>query len=76
MRRPTKENKVRLNLLLTERTKNHLEELREISGADSIGEVVRRSAAVYDLFLREYSNNDIITLETPDGLKEKMRIIP
>ena len=45
MRTKSKEKKVPLNLLLTKRTREQLEDLKVLSGTDSLGEVVRRSVA-------------------------------
>lgn len=68
-----KSEKVRLNLEVPPAVRERLERLRDVSGADTMTEVVRRSLEVYEVLLNRSPGEEII-LRMPDG-KEKVVIL-
>ena len=48
------EARVRLNLDLSERTREQLEDLRKMTNADSMSEVIRRALCIYDYLWQEH----------------------
>lgn len=68
--------KARLNLELPERVRARLEQLRMMSEADSITEVVRRALAVYDVLLTAVrERGERLILRSSDGTEREV-IIP
>ena len=67
--------KVRLNLDLTPRAKELLEDLQRRTEATSLVEVVRRAIALYDLAVTHTQQQGSISLEAADGTKERLRIL-
>jgi hypothetical protein len=68
------EAKVRLNLDLTPRAKEMLEELQSRTDAASLVEVVRRALAFYD-WLASRKDEGTIVLEKPDGTRETLHFL-
>jgi hypothetical protein len=68
------EERVRLNLDLTEMTMKRLESVRVRTGADSKTEVIRRAIQIYDAFLTMTAGGSII-LRHKDGTEEKILIL-
>ncbi|MCX6714194.1 MAG: ribbon-helix-helix protein, CopG family [Candidatus Uhrbacteria bacterium] len=66
----TKERR-RLNLDLTEQTRERLDRLRIQTEADSLTEVIRRALTVYEALL-ERSENHIVSIRLPDKTIEKI----
>ena len=60
----------RLNLLTTKEVRQKMEELQAKMGADSLGEVIRRSMAVYDYLLRENEKGSKLVVRSKQGEKE------
>jgi hypothetical protein len=52
-----KQPTIRLNLDMLAEIKSQLEELRDLTHADSMSEVIRRALAVYDLVLSRNTND-------------------
>ena len=72
-RRASTTEKVRLNLNLSKRVNDRLEELRDETDADSITEVIRRSIAVYDHLLSEHKDNKAeIVLRLANGEERQL----
>lgn len=70
------EARSRLHLELPERVRNRLEEIRVLSEADSLTEVVRRALAVYDVLLVAVRDRkETVVLRSEDG-KERELVIP
>lgn len=65
----------RLDLELPERVRARLEELRTMSGADSLTEVVRRALATYDVLLTaSRERGDVIVVRSRDGTEREVFI--
>lgn len=69
------EPKIRLNLDLTPRAKELLEDLQARTEAASLVEVVRRAIALYDVAVEHAQNKGSFILESADGTREKLRIL-
>jgi len=67
---PKRKKSRRLNLGLNEEAHKRLEELRDLTGAASLVEVIRRSLAVYDFICRETKNGGKLFIRTDDEEKE------
>ncbi len=65
-RQAPKTEKVRLNLEVHPAVRDRLERLRDVSGADTLTEVVRRALAVYEVLLEREARAEII-LRSPNG---------
>jgi hypothetical protein len=75
-RAPTNDPKARLHLELPERVRARLEQLRVMTEADTITEVVRRALAVYDVLMTAVrERGDKVILRSADGSEREM-IIP
>ena len=69
------EGKVRLNLEVPKKLRNQLDDLVARSDATNLTEVVRRSLALYDLFLEHSSDGGDVLFRYPDGTSEVLRIL-
>jgi hypothetical protein len=67
--------KVRLTLDLPAKVRERMEEIRELSGADTLTEVVRRALAVYDLVIKHTAKGGRILLEG-DGETKVLEVVP
>jgi hypothetical protein len=65
----------RLNLEMNEAVRDRLEELRDITQADSLSEVIRKSLAVYDLLSAERANGAKTYLRYKDGTERELVIL-
>ena len=74
-RKADPEGKVRLNLEVPKKLRNQLDDLVARSDATNLTEVVRRSLALYDLFLEHSSEGGDILFRYPDGTSEVLRIL-
>jgi len=54
--------------------RERLEQLRELSSADTLSEVIRRSLAVYDALLTTTANGGSVVLRKADGTEERLLI--
>jgi hypothetical protein len=72
--RPHKnEPKARLHLELPERVRRRLEQLRVLSEADTITEVVRRALAVYDVLVTAVKvRKERVFLRADDGTEREV----
>jgi len=77
MGRPLRtENRVRLHVDLPKIVKEHVEELRVLTNAESLGEVFRRAIAVYDLLVTETRDGkSVVVLRDRDGREREIVII-
>lgn len=76
MPRPRRENKkVRLNLDMPETVKERLEEIRDVTYADSMSEVVRRALAVYELVTRETARGSVFIVRSSNGSERQVEIL-
>jgi len=73
-RKKREEERIRLNLDLSEITTNRLESVRVRTNADSKTEVVRRAIQIYDALLTMSANGSIIFRDT-DGTEQKILIL-
>jgi hypothetical protein len=69
------EEKIRLNLDLSLRVKNQLDELRTRTDAPSLSEVIRRSVACYDLLTEHCGEGGALVLRHPDGTEETLVLL-
>lgn len=70
-----RQTRVRLNLELSERVRNRLDELQRISGAASVSEVIRRALALYDLATVERGRGTQLVLVHEDGREERILLL-
>lgn len=76
MPRPSrKQPKIRLNLDMPAEIKSQLEELRDLTHADSMSEVIRRALAVYDFLLSERANGTTTVLRHGDGTETQLQLM-
>ena len=68
-------SKVRLNLEIPQSVRDRLDDLRELSEAESLTAVIRRSLAVYDLLLHHHESNGQVILRGEDGSEETLKIL-
>lgn len=64
--------KSRLNLDLPERVRERLEDLRDVTSAESMTEVIRRALAVYDALIMAQEEGDIIIIRTREGQETRV----
>ncbi len=75
-RRASAEPKIRLNLELPERLRGRLEQLRVMSEADTITEVVRRAVALYDAMMSAMKERgEKVILRGADGSERELLIL-
>lgn len=73
---PKKKPKRRLNLEMSEKVSDRLENLKKVTDADSLSEVIRKSVAVYDHLWNEKSRkNAEVIVRLPDGTEEKLVLL-
>lgn len=63
--------KVRLNLEITEKTRERLEKIKAAIEADSITEVIRRMAIIYETLLDARKHGKIL-FESVDGIQQEL----
>jgi hypothetical protein len=69
-RRPAQQDRSRLSLILTKRTRERLEGLQKASDAESMAEVIRRALALYEDALAHERNGGVIMFEYPESSKK------
>ena len=75
-RRASAEPKVRLSLELPERLRGRLEQLRVMSEADTMTEVVRRAVALYDALISAIrGRGEKVILRDADGTERELLIL-
>lgn len=67
--------KIRLNLDMPAGTKQQLEDLRDMTHADSMSEVIRRALALYDFLWQEKQNGATTIIRAKDGSEQKLPLI-
>ena len=73
MTRPANsDDRARLNIELARRLRERLDELRALTEADSVTEVVRRALAIYDVLV---SRGDKVILRSADGTERELLIL-
>lgn len=72
MARPVREPKVRLNLDIPVATRERLERLQAMTGAETMTEVVRRTLVAYEDILK--ADGEVIIREE-DGRERKLKFI-
>ena len=55
---------------MSEESRKRLENLRELTDADSFGEVIRRALSVYEYLWQESSSGEQVVLKGPKGERE------
>lgn len=66
----------RLSLEISEEVSETLENLRRVTNAESLTEVIRRSLAVYDhLWSEKDQRGAVVYLRLPDGSEEKLVLL-
>jgi hypothetical protein len=60
----------RLNLEMTEDSRKKLEDLRTLTNADSLSEVIRRALAVYDFIWQEKASGRKLLVKDSEGERE------
>lgn len=77
MPRPARtEARVRLHLELPERVRERLEELREMTEADTVTEVVRRALSFYDALVTAKNEDGVtVVVRGKDG-RERELLLP
>lgn len=66
--------KIRINIEVSPRVRRKLGELKELTGARSLTEVIRRSFALYDMVVSESRKGNVLILEHEDGRQERVVI--
>lgn len=67
--------KTRLNLDLTPKVRERLDDLQAKTDASSLVEVIRRALAVYDMFLDHERNGGKTVLQNADGSREIVKLL-
>lgn len=76
MARPAKNKETsRLNLEVSLSVRERLDQLRDLSDADSLTEVIRSALAVYEVVLQEVKRGGEVILCSPDGVQRKLVIV-
>ena len=74
-RPPRTREKTRLNLELSKSVRERLDHLKDLSDADSLTEVIRRAAAVYEVLLEQREEGAETIVRYKDG-RERMVLLP
>ena len=64
-----------MNLELPQSVRDRMDDLRELSEAESLTAVIRRSLAVYDILLRHFKSDGKVILRAEDGSEETLTIL-
>ena len=77
MPRPSKKaDTVRLNLEITQGTKERLDRLQEATEARSMVEAISRALAVYETLVREHEQGSDIVVRRKDGRELNLLLVP
>ncbi len=68
MKRP----KVRLNLLVALETRKRLERLVNLTGADSMTEVIRRALMLFEILVSARKEGDSVVVRAKDGSEREL----
>ncbi len=66
---------IRLSLDLKPAIKDQLDDLQKRIGAPTLVEVIRKSLALYELFVEHEKSGGKVILENPDGSRERLKIL-
>ena len=66
-------DKVRLNMEVRPEVRQRLEQLQEVSGADTMVEVVRRALSFYDLMHKYRDGDGAVRVVSPGG--DELRVV-
>lgn len=72
MTRKTKDTKVRLNIVLDERSRENLTELQMKTSADSLSETIRRALQLYEYIFDKTEDGAEFILKEKDGEQYKI----
>jgi len=76
-RSPNTELKIRLNLELPIQVRERLEEIRVLSEAESVTEVIRRALSIYDLLLNmTVKEHGKVIIRSIDGTERELLLVP
>ena len=75
MVRPTRPEKVRLNLDIHPDQKTKMEELRDRARIESLSEVVRRSVSIYLEIMKANERGEMLYLRGKDGVERQILIL-
>jgi hypothetical protein len=67
-----KEPKTRMNLDIPAEVRSNLEDLRDLTHADSMSEVIRRALAVYDFLWHEKAKGASTFIRSRDGNEREL----
>lgn len=70
-----KPKKFRLNLEFPAETEQRLRELKERSESTTVTEVIRKSLALFNLYLNQTKAGRALVFRDPDGSEEKLTIL-
>lgn len=70
-----KDEPARLNLKMSQATRQQLEHLQVRTGADTLTEVIRRALAVYDLLIEEKDKGATPVLRSEDGKERELVLL-
>ncbi len=69
--------KTRLNLAISPQVKARLDDIQQLTGADSMTEVIRRALAVYERIVEMDKDGCKLRVEDPNGkVLDRLRIWP
>ena len=66
------EPRVRLNIEVSDRVRGRLDRVKDLTEADSVTEVIRRSASVYEALLLMVVKGGKLVLKLPDGTEQDL----
>jgi hypothetical protein len=71
----TKDEKVRLNLLMPQKTKQLIDDLQDRTGAGSMSEIIRRALALLDVVTEKQEEGGQLYVHWPDGRQSQIHIL-
>jgi hypothetical protein len=74
-RTPSPEPKVRLSLEITQVLRDTMGRLRELTGADSITEVIRHAVNIYGILVERTAKGDKIILRRANGTEQEIILV-
>lgn len=74
-RLPKNKETARLSLEISLPVRERLDQLRTLSDADSLTEVVRSALAVYEVILKEVKRGGEAIVRSPDGTEKKLVLV-
>jgi hypothetical protein len=75
MAKETPEERIRLNLAVTARTRDQLYVLMAQSRSETLTETIRKALSAYSTFLEHVAQGGRVVLEHRDGKKETLRLL-